>query len=140
MDVGLNALRRILRVLPLALLLLLIWSTHAAGNQHVLRSERGVGVYSRHGRDPRRVSYTHTHKGDLLIYIVRDGAYLLHPAILDACIQVTAYKPFHGNFDPNVYYLPAHVDAVIIHQPLRVGYFPAHIYAHVELKAWTPGK
>ncbi|OCH84204.1 putative polyketide synthase [Obba rivulosa] len=68
-----------------------------------------------------------------------DGAYLLHPAILDACIQVTAYKPFHGNFDPNVYYLPAHVDAVIVHQPLRAAYFPRHVYAHVELKTWYPG-
>ncbi|PPQ73012.1 hypothetical protein CVT24_001401 [Panaeolus cyanescens] len=70
--------------------------------------------------------------------LLREGKYLLHPTILDACIQVTAYKPFHGDYDPNVYYLPAHLDAVVVHEPLKDGFFPAHIYAHVELKKWTP--
>ena len=68
-----------------------------------------------------------------------DPGYLLHPAILDACIQVTAYKPFHGDYDPNIYYLPAHVDVLIVHQRLVQGYFPNHVYAHVELKKWVPG-
>ncbi|KAF8898051.1 hypothetical protein CPB84DRAFT_1748061 [Gymnopilus junonius] len=71
-------------------------------------------------------------------FLASDGKYILHPAILDACIQMTAYKPFHGDYDPNVYYLPAHVDAIIAHQPLKVNYFPAHIYAHIELKQWKP--
>ncbi|KAF8898071.1 hypothetical protein CPB84DRAFT_1748077 [Gymnopilus junonius] len=71
-------------------------------------------------------------------FLASDGKYNLHPAILDACIQMTAYKPFHGDYDPNVYYLPAHVDAIIAHQPLKVNYFPAHIYAHIELKQWKP--
>ncbi|KAJ3513618.1 hypothetical protein NLJ89_g2846 [Agrocybe chaxingu] len=70
--------------------------------------------------------------------LASDGKYLLHPAILDACIQVSAYKPFHGDYDPNVYYLPAHVDAIIVHQALKPSYFPAHVYAHVELKSWFP--
>ncbi|KAF8154856.1 hypothetical protein B0H34DRAFT_540683 [Crassisporium funariophilum] len=67
-----------------------------------------------------------------------DGNYLFHPAILDAAIQVSAYKPFHGDYDPNVYFLPAHLDAVIIHQKSKPSYFPSHLYAHVKLKKWIP--
>ncbi|EGN93606.1 hypothetical protein SERLA73DRAFT_97544 [Serpula lacrymans var. lacrymans S7.3] len=70
--------------------------------------------------------------------LATEGDYILHPAILDACLQITAYKPFHGDFDPNVYYLPARVEAVIVHKALRPQYFPAHVYAHIKLGMWTP--
>ncbi|KAH9914757.1 KR domain-containing protein [Fomitopsis serialis] len=68
----------------------------------------------------------------------RDGRYLLHPAILDACLHITSYRPFHGDHGPNNYYLPAHVDAVILHCPPRAHFFPEHIYTHTVLKKWTP--
>ena len=67
-----------------------------------------------------------------------DGRYLLHPAILDACLHVTGHKAFHGDFNPSTYYLPAHVEALVLHQPSQVSFFPAHIYAHIILKAWSP--
>ncbi|KAH9914224.1 thiolase-like protein [Fomitopsis serialis] len=47
-------------------------------------------------------------------------------------------RPFHGDHGPNNYYLPAHVDAVILHCPPRAHFFPEHIYTHTVLKKWTP--
>jgi hypothetical protein len=62
----------------------------------------------------------------------------VHPSILDACLQITAYKPYHRDFNQDVYYLPAGVDAVILHQPAKANYFPQHIYAHLKLSRWSP--
>ncbi|KAL6298494.1 putative polyketide synthase [Sparassis latifolia] len=53
-------------------------------------------------------------------------------------LDETLSQPFHGDFNPNVYYLPSFVDAIILHQPRRPKYFPAHVYAHVKLTQWTP--
>ncbi|KAL6298480.1 hypothetical protein BKA93DRAFT_830667 [Sparassis latifolia] len=67
-----------------------------------------------------------------------EGNYVLHPAILDACCHIMTYRRFHGNFNFNVYYLPSFIKAVVLHQPAQPEYFPAHLYAHVELTQWTP--
>lgn len=64
----------------------------------------------------------------------------MHPAVLDACIQITAYKPFHANFAPNDYYLPSRIGELVLHQPPKAGYFPRHVYAHVQLRQWMPGE
>jgi hypothetical protein len=63
----------------------------------------------------------------------------LHPAVLDACFQITAYRPFHGDFAPNNYYLPSRIGEIILHQPPKAGYFPPHVYGYVELTGWMPG-
>ncbi|CAA7270507.1 unnamed protein product [Cyclocybe aegerita] len=104
-----------------------------------------LSYFSAYGPRFQRVTNIFFNKNEALASIkgmdsvlASDGKYLLHPAILDSCIQVSAYKPFHGDYDPNVYHLPAHIDAIIIHQALKPGYFPAHLYAHVELKKWLP--
>ncbi|KDR73164.1 hypothetical protein GALMADRAFT_158296 [Galerina marginata CBS 339.88] len=104
-----------------------------------------LSYFSTYGTRFQRVTNVYYNANEALASIkgmdstlASDGKYFLHPAILDACIQVSAYKPFHGDYDPNVYYLPAHVDAVIVHQQLKTAYFPAHLYAHVEMKKWKP--
>jgi len=70
--------------------------------------------------------------------LARDGKYIIHPAILDSCLHVAAYKSFHGDFNPNAYFLPASVETVIVHQPLKAHNASAHLYAHLELKKWMP--
>lgn len=52
---------------------------------------------------------------------------------------MTAFRPFNGNYDHNAYYLPAHVDAVILHRNVHEKPLPRHLYAHVVFKGWTPG-
>ncbi|OSX62618.1 hypothetical protein POSPLADRAFT_1141091 [Postia placenta MAD-698-R-SB12] len=47
-------------------------------------------------------------------------------------------QPFNGNYDQNAYYLPAHVDAVLLHRNLAEEQLPHHLYAHVVLKEWWP--
>ncbi|KAK7042171.1 hypothetical protein R3P38DRAFT_307459 [Favolaschia claudopus] len=70
--------------------------------------------------------------------LTRESSYILHPAILDACFQITAYRPFNGDFAPNNYHLPSRLGKLILHQEPRAGYFPLHIYAYVELTSWMP--
>ncbi|KIJ26249.1 hypothetical protein M422DRAFT_92362, partial [Sphaerobolus stellatus SS14] len=65
-----------------------------------------------------------------------DGRYLLHPAILDCCLQILAYKQFHGNFNPNAYYLPSKIRKIVVHREMKVGYFPHHLYAYVKFCDW----
>ncbi|KAJ7292447.1 thiolase-like protein [Mycena rebaudengoi] len=55
-------------------------------------------------------------------------------------VDDTAYRPFHGNFAPNTYYLPSRIIEMILDRPARAAYFPSHIYAHIELRIWEPGK
>ncbi|KAF4610126.1 hypothetical protein D9613_010407 [Agrocybe pediades] len=104
-----------------------------------------LSYFSAYGPPFQRVTNMYFNENEALASIkgldsalLKDGNYFLHPAILDACIQVSAYKPFHGDYDPNVYYLPAHVDALIVHQGAKQAYFPGHLYAHVQLKKWKP--
>ncbi|KAJ7192838.1 acyl transferase domain-containing protein, partial [Mycena pura] len=68
----------------------------------------------------------------------KEPPYISHPAIVDAVFQVAAYRPFTGDFDPNSYYLPSRIMAMILHLPSAKNYFPAHVYAHVRAKGWTP--
>ncbi|KAJ6465896.1 putative polyketide synthase [Mycena vitilis] len=70
--------------------------------------------------------------------LATESPYILHPAVLDACIQVSAYRPFNGDVDPTAYYLPSRIGELVLHQPSKPGYFPAHVYAHVKLSGWMP--
>ncbi|KAJ7066919.1 hypothetical protein C8F01DRAFT_1340925 [Mycena amicta] len=67
-----------------------------------------------------------------------DQPYIAHPAIIDACFQFGAYRPFHGNHAPNDYYLPGRIMEMILHLPSRERYFPAHVYVHMRLERWLP--
>jgi hypothetical protein len=70
----------------------------------------------------------------------REPRYISHPAIIDAVFQTATYRPFTGNFDPNAYYLPAKIHALVMHNKVKEGYWPAHLYAHVRWEKWTPGR
>ncbi|KAJ7157757.1 putative polyketide synthase [Mycena filopes] len=104
-----------------------------------------LSYFSAYGPKFQRVTNLYFNSNEALASIrgmdgslLKEDTYILHPAILDACVQITAYRPFHGDFAPNNYYLPSHIGEVILYQPPKTGYFPAHIYAHVELIAWMP--
>ncbi|KAH7928982.1 ketoacyl-synt-domain-containing protein [Leucogyrophana mollusca] len=65
--------------------------------------------------------------------------YIVHPAILDACIHVAVHPSFTTNPNRNVYYLPARLGAFALHERLTGGStFPSTAYAHVVLKEWKP--
>ncbi|KAK7035340.1 hypothetical protein VNI00_011871 [Paramarasmius palmivorus] len=65
-----------------------------------------------------------------------DGNYVLHPAIIDACIQASTYKPFQGEFSPFVYFLPSGVQTVQLHQPSRVNCCPRFFYSYLKITEW----
>ncbi|KZT12695.1 uncharacterized protein LAESUDRAFT_668561 [Laetiporus sulphureus 93-53] len=106
---------------------------------------RALSYFSAYGPRFRRVTDMYYGADEALVSIrgldatlSADGNYVLHPAILDACLHAPAFKAFSGDFNTYVYSLPSRVDAVILHRPPREGYFPAHIYAHVTVCEWTP--
>ncbi|KAJ7877965.1 acyl transferase domain-containing protein [Mycena olivaceomarginata] len=47
-------------------------------------------------------------------------------------------RPFNGDFSPNNYYLPSRIGELTLHRPPKAGYFPPHIYAHIQLSKWMP--
>ncbi|KAJ3878281.1 hypothetical protein F5051DRAFT_328254 [Lentinula edodes] len=105
-----------------------------------------LSYFSSYGPHMQRVTNMYYNSYECLLslrgmdgILTKDGAYVLHPAILDSCIQVCGQRLFHGNFCHNSYYLPAHLDSLIIHKTPRPYYFPAHLYAHIILQQWSPG-
>ncbi|KAF7363153.1 putative polyketide synthase [Mycena venus] len=70
--------------------------------------------------------------------LANEHPYILHPAVLDACFHIATYRGFHGDFAPNNYYLPSRIGEMILHAPPKAGYFPLHVYTHVELVRWMP--
>ncbi|KAJ7628924.1 hypothetical protein FB45DRAFT_1004360 [Roridomyces roridus] len=95
----------------------------------------------------QRATHVHYSSSEALMSIhgmdetlAREQAYILHPAILDACIHMTGYRPFHGDHAPNNYYLPSHVERMVLHEISKAEYFPSHVYSHVRLIGWTPSE
>ncbi|KAF8166302.1 acyl transferase domain-containing protein [Mycena galopus ATCC 62051] len=70
--------------------------------------------------------------------LTKENLYVLHPAILDACFHIACYRPFHGDFAPNNYYLPSSIGEVILHRSPKAEYFPRHVYSYVQLSGWMP--
>ncbi|KAG2004326.1 CurK protein, variant 2 [Coprinopsis cinerea AmutBmut pab1-1] len=104
-----------------------------------------LSYFSSYGPHFQRVTNVYFGFKEALVSVVgldtnlaEEGAYFLHPAVLDACLQVTAYKAFHGDYNPSAYYLPSKIDAFVVHQKPRRHYFPYHVYAHIQLKEWVP--
>ncbi|KAJ7572119.1 hypothetical protein C8J56DRAFT_993487 [Mycena floridula] len=71
--------------------------------------------------------------------VLGSEGYVLHPTILDACFHVFNYRPFHGDFNENVYNLPANLKYLVLHRPWKKDYFPKFIYVHMTLETWSPG-
>ncbi|KAJ7363860.1 acyl transferase domain-containing protein [Mycena albidolilacea] len=69
---------------------------------------------------------------------LKSDGYILHPAVLDACFHMSAYKPFHGDLNPDIYYLPSGVQKLVLHRPWKKDYFPVFLQAHIQLELWTP--
>ncbi|KZT01344.1 ketoacyl-synt-domain-containing protein [Laetiporus sulphureus 93-53] len=67
--------------------------------------------------------------------------YIIHPAILDACIHVVVHPDFTGNPNKDVYYLPSRVGRFMYHGSLDNGrMLPDFLYAYAVLKEWLPGE
>ncbi|ESK96774.1 hypothetical protein Moror_6646 [Moniliophthora roreri MCA 2997] len=66
-----------------------------------------------------------------------DGKFVLHPAVIDACIQASTFKPFQGEYSPFVYYLPAGVQTVQLHQPSRPHCCPRFFYSYLKITEWN---
>ncbi|KAK7056358.1 hypothetical protein VNI00_002912 [Paramarasmius palmivorus] len=65
----------------------------------------------------------------------KDDDYVLHPAVVDACFQAASYKPFQGEYNPYVYYLPAGVQLVRL---LQQNACPRFFYSHIQVTEWNP--
>ncbi|KAF7358095.1 putative polyketide synthase [Mycena venus] len=116
-------------------------------DSHVASAEfyPSLSYFSSYGPKFQRVTNMYFNSDEALASIngivgnlISENSYILHPAVLDACFQIAAYKPFNGNFSPNSYYLPSRIGELILHGPTKTGYFPPHIYAHVRLREWMP--
>ncbi|THU97992.1 hypothetical protein K435DRAFT_661853, partial [Dendrothele bispora CBS 962.96] len=82
-----------------------------------------LSYFSAYGPSFQRIDQVFHNSNEALVTIrgmdeelLSDNPYIIHPAILDSCFQVTVLRQLHGNFDLNVYYLPARVGAVFLHQ------------------------
>ncbi|EEB86945.1 hypothetical protein MPER_15925, partial [Moniliophthora perniciosa FA553] len=75
---------------------------------------------------------------DDLKLMIREGNYIVHPAILDACFHSSAYPPFTGDYNPFIYYLPAGVDTVLLHRPSTCYADMPFIYAYLKVIVWNP--
>ncbi|KAJ7583475.1 hypothetical protein C8J56DRAFT_1055239 [Mycena floridula] len=64
--------------------------------------------------------------------------YIIHPAILDACLHVMVHPTFTGNADRNIYYLPSRVHLVTRYAGCIAGSLPEVVFAHATFKEWRP--
>ncbi|KAJ6492315.1 hypothetical protein C8R45DRAFT_825292 [Mycena sanguinolenta] len=104
-----------------------------------------LSYFSSYGPQFQRITSMYYNLDEALVSIrggdaslVGEPRYISHPAIIDAVFQTATYRPFTGNFDPNAYYLPAKIHALVMHNKVKEGYWPAHLYAHVRWEKWAP--
>jgi hypothetical protein len=69
----------------------------------------------------------------------RDPAYVLHPAILDAALHTGIHPMMTNNRNAHIFYLPASVQSVTIHDALLRG-MPEVVFSHITKRKWTPRK
>ncbi|KAJ7120035.1 hypothetical protein C8R44DRAFT_981991 [Mycena epipterygia] len=61
--------------------------------------------------------------------------YLLHPAIVDACIHVLHHTDISKQYSKDIIYLPTQVDHFNFY---RRNYGPGNWFSHIRLREWTP--
>lgn len=87
---------------------------------------------------PKSVTYF-VDQPAMLTFLYSISDYRMHPAILDAAIHLVAHPYLTGNFDPDLYHLPAKCRAF----RLCPGYFdkpfPETVYSYAKFVDWTPG-
>lgn len=64
---------------------------------------------------------------------------MFHPSVLDSCIHGLLHPIFTGNPDKNVFFLPSHIDRVILYDRAVEEEIPETLFSHVVPHDWTPG-
>jgi acyl transferase domain-containing protein/aryl carrier-like protein len=102
--------------------------------------------FAQYGPSYRRLEQLWVGNGEMLARIKgkdanlkKDGRYILHPAILDACFHGCVHPGITRSTDPNVYYLPAYVDSVNTWLP-EGSLNDEYIYAYAKFKSWGPAE
>lgn len=76
--------------------------------------------------------------GGLLTFLPysRADAYVLHPAIMDACIHITFHPDVSKQYSKDIIYLPSAIEHFIFYRPGKntVGNW----FSHITLTQWTP--
>ncbi|KAF9047970.1 hypothetical protein BDP27DRAFT_1434385 [Rhodocollybia butyracea] len=103
-------------------------------------------TFAQYGDSFRRVDEVYIGDREALVRIkaiddnlARDGNYILHPAILDSCFHVCVHPAFTKVTDPNVYFLPASANSVVLYDeftPARMA--TQYVFAHIKFTTWDP--
>ncbi|KAJ7727029.1 hypothetical protein B0H14DRAFT_2640971 [Mycena olivaceomarginata] len=64
-------------------------------------------------------------------------AYLLHPAIMDACIHITFHPDVSKQYSKDIIYLPSTIEHFIFYRPGKNS--AGNWFSHITLRQWTPG-
>ncbi|KAJ7757228.1 thiolase-like protein [Mycena maculata] len=64
-------------------------------------------------------------------------AYLLHPAIMDACIHITFHPDVSKQYSKDIIYLPSAIEHFIFYRPGKNS--AGNWFSHITLRQWTPG-
>ncbi|KAF7359785.1 Polyketide synthase [Mycena venus] len=64
-----------------------------------------------------------------------DG-YLLHPAIMDACIHITFHPDVSKQYSKDIIYLPSAIEHFIFYRPGKNS--AGNWFSHITLRQWTP--
>ncbi|KAJ6512896.1 hypothetical protein C8R45DRAFT_1206846 [Mycena sanguinolenta] len=104
-----------------------------------------LSYFAQYGPQFQRVEATWKGENEALVQVrgvaedLPDACeYIIHPAILDACLHVMVHPAFTGNADRNTYYLPSRVQWVVRHAGCTPGSLPEIIFAHATFRAWKP--
>ncbi|KAJ7642832.1 hypothetical protein B0H17DRAFT_1148728 [Mycena rosella] len=62
-------------------------------------------------------------------------AYLLHPAIMDACIHITFHPHVSKQYSKDIIYLPSAIERFIFYRPHNG---TGNCFSHITLRQWTP--
>ncbi|THH18839.1 hypothetical protein EW146_g2208 [Bondarzewia mesenterica] len=104
-----------------------------------------LAYFAQYGPIFRRVIACFTGEDEALVQVrgtdvdlLNLRAYVIHPAVLDACLHVMVHPAFSGNADRNIYYLPSRIESVVLHTPRDVVAFPETVYTHAVFREWNP--
>lgn len=65
-----------------------------------------------------------------------DDGYVVHPAILDACMHVILHTAISREYNQDVTFLPAHLGYFTLHHRKSI---VGNWCSHIMLQEWTPG-
>lgn len=62
--------------------------------------------------------------------------YVIHPALLDACLHITLHRNITQEYSKDVYYMPSKVEQFTLYHRRSVS---GNLFSHIQLQEWTPG-